>query len=200
MLVSGSLLRNRCDLNLNGIDWQYSNCTRFVQPFYENIANRCPFSRNDLLRAMVCVVCSRINDRCVFLLSSLVVTFLPLLDSCLLTKPVSQYRFINQGKTVIPGIDDGEQFAETNVSCLVQVRCKETNTKTRFKKTTFAKSYRNQQNTKIYTHIEAKTQLFWTCNQSRSKFCINEQNNTSTNPNFLLPGLHDQLNSNLTKA
>ena len=129
MLVSGSLLRNRCDLNLNGIDWQYSNCTRFVQPFYENIANRCPFSRNDLLRAMVCVVCSRINDRCVFLLSSLVVTFLPLLDSCLLTKPVSQYRFINQGKTVIPGIDDGEQFAETNVSCLVQVRCKETNTK-----------------------------------------------------------------------
>ena len=131
MLVSGSLLRNRCDLNLNGIDWQYSNCTRFVQPFYENIANRCPFSRNDLLRAMVCVVCSRINDRCVFLLSSLVVTFLPLLDSCLLTKPVSQYRFINQGKTVIPGIDDGEQFAETNVSCLVQVRCKETKTQKR---------------------------------------------------------------------
>ena len=37
-------------------------------------------------------------------------------ERLLLSKPVSQYRFVNQGKTVIPGVDDGDMFAETDVS------------------------------------------------------------------------------------
>lgn len=38
------------------------------------------------------------------------------LDMCLLTNDVYDYNIISQGKTTIPGVDDGEECTLTDVS------------------------------------------------------------------------------------
>lgn len=38
---------------------------------------------------------------------------------CLLSNNVNDYHFVSQGKTSIPGVDDGEEFKITDVSLLL---------------------------------------------------------------------------------
>jgi hypothetical protein len=38
------------------------------------------------------------------------------LDACLLSNNVNDYVFVAQGKTTIPGVDDGEELTATDVS------------------------------------------------------------------------------------
>jgi len=40
------------------------------------------------------------------------------IENLLLTSRISDYPIISQGKTRIPGVNDGDQFAETDVSFL----------------------------------------------------------------------------------
>lgn len=43
-------------------------------------------------------------------------TFLHPLDICLLSNNINDYYFVSQGKTSIPGVDDGEELLVTDVS------------------------------------------------------------------------------------
>jgi len=39
---------------------------------------------------------------------------------CLLSNNIQDYHFVSQGKTTIPGVDDGEEFIATDVSATIE--------------------------------------------------------------------------------
>lgn len=49
-------------------------------------------------------------------LSNVTVIGVDFLDICLLSNDVMDYYIVSQGKTVIPGVDDGEEMRLTDVS------------------------------------------------------------------------------------
>jgi len=41
-------------------------------------------------------------------------------EMCLLTNNIHDYHFVSQGKTTIPGLDDGEELLVTDVSAMTE--------------------------------------------------------------------------------
>lgn len=53
-------------------------------------------------------------------MNSLIQYIIPLnwysIDTCLLSNNIMDYHVVSQGKTSIPGVDDGEEFKDADVS------------------------------------------------------------------------------------